>query len=256
MVGQERGGHHSSMATRQTRGDDRRGRASGFQRSRFGVCGAVLSSQPRYLAAQRDSGCWRTDRQCSGCVPLNVDVLQGIFVTRSQPTSVCPSRQSGVSLIEVLVSVLLLTFGIVGMAGLQFNGTKFNHGAYLRSQGTSLAYDVADRMRANLAESYLTGFVDVFDAGVGPACGAALGAATALRDVNQWKSCVETVLPQGSGRVSRLATGAVYVDQCGVNHIGIPGRAMFVVEVTWNNGRLQNENNLDCVVVRTEVSPQ
>jgi type IV pilus assembly protein PilV len=186
---------------------------------------------------------------------MTAGVLQGVLLIRSPNIPARSSRQRGVSLIEVLVSVLLLTFGIVGMAGLQFNGTKFNHSAYLRSQGTSLAYDVADRMRANLAESYLTGFADVFDVGVGPACGVALGAATALRDVNQWKSCLETVLPQGSGRVSRIAAGAVYTDQCGVNHVGIPDRAMFVVEVTWNNDRLQNENNVECVVVRTEVNP-
>lgn len=177
-------------------------------------------------------------------------------MSRSKSVSPRLARQSGVSLIEVLVSILLLTFGIVGMAGLQFNGTKFNHSAYLRSQGISLAYDVADRMRANLAESYLTEFVDAFDAGDGPVCGAALGAATALRDVNQWKNCLEAVLPLGTGRVSRLVAGAAYVDQCAVNHVGVPGRDMFVIEVTWSNARLQNENNIECVVVRTEVSPQ
>lgn len=177
-------------------------------------------------------------------------------MARSTFNSPRRTRQSGVSLIEVLVSVLLLTFGIVGMAGLQFNGTKFNHSAYLRSQGTSLAYDVADRMRANLAESYLTEFADAFDAGVGPACGAALGAATAARDVNQWKSCIEAVLPVGSGRVTRLAGADDYVDQCGVTHTRTDGLDMFVVEVTWSNARLENENNLECVVVRTEVSPQ
>lgn len=165
------------------------------------------------------------------------------------------SRQSGVSLIEVLVSIVLLSFGIVGMAGLLFNGTKFNHSAYLRSQGISLAYDVADRMRSNLDGTYLTGFADVFDSAAGPICGDALGAVTAARDINQWKSCVETMLPLGTARVSRLVAAADYLDQCGVTHVGVPGRAMFVVEVTWSNTRLQNENNAECVVVRTEVSP-
>ncbi|MDZ4279288.1 type IV pilus modification protein PilV [Hydrogenophaga sp.] len=164
-------------------------------------------------------------------------------------------RQSGVSLIEILVSVLLLTFGIVGLAGLQFSGTKFNHSAYLRSQGTSLAYDVADRMRANLSGAYLTDFADTFVVANGPACGEVLGAATAVRDVNQWKSCLEAVLPVGRGRVSRLAGSANYVDQCGVTHTGTGGRDLFVIEVTWSNVRLQDENNAECVVVRTEVSP-
>lgn len=165
-------------------------------------------------------------------------------------------RQSGVSLIEVLVSVLLLTFGIVGLAGLQFSGTKFNHSAYLRSQGTSLAYDVADRMRANLSADYTTGFADTFDVASGPVCGAVLGAATAARDVNQWKNCLETLLPVGRGRVSRLLGANDYIDQCGVTHAKTNGRDLFVIEVTWSNARLQDENNAECVVVRTEVSPQ
>ena len=165
-------------------------------------------------------------------------------------------RQSGVGLIEVLVAVLLVTFGIVGLAGLQFSGTKFNHSAYLRSQGTSLAYDMADRMRANLAATYATGFADTFDAADGPACGEALGAVTVERDVNQWKSCVEAMLPLGRARVSRLPGVDDYADQCGVTHNRTNGRDLFVIEVTWSNVRLQDENNSECVVVRTEVSPQ
>lgn len=167
-----------------------------------------------------------------------------------------PRRQSGVGLIEVLVAVLLLTFGIVGLAGLQFSGTKFNHSAYLRSQGTSLAYDMADRMRANLAATYATDFADTFDAANGPACGEALGAVTVERDVNQWKNCIEALLPVGRGRVSRLPGADNYVDQCGVSHARTNGRDLFVIEVTWSNVRLQDENNSECVVVRTEVSPQ
>ena len=166
-----------------------------------------------------------------------------------------PARQSGVSLIEVLVTIVLLSFGVVGMAGLLFNGTKFNHSAYLRSQGVSLAYDIAERMRSNLVGSYLTEFADAFDADAGPACGVALGAVTVARDINQWKNCVETLLPLGTASVSRQVAAADYVDQCGVTHAGVPGQDIFVVEVTWNNSRLQNENAAECVVVRTEVSP-
>jgi type IV pilus modification protein PilV len=155
----------------------------------------------------------------------------------------------------VLVSIVLLSFGIVGMAGLLFNGTKFNQSAYLRSQGVSLAYDIADRMRSNVGQAYLTDFVDGFDAMMGPACGDALGLVTAARDINQWKSCIETMLPLGTARVSRLVAAADYLDQCGVTHVGVPGRDVFVVEVTWSNTRLQNENNAECVVIRTEVNP-
>lgn len=174
--------------------------------------------------------------------------------------------QRGASLIEVLVAVVLLSFGVVGMAGMQYAGIKFNHSASLRSQATSLAYDLADRARANLdacqagACAYQTTLVTGFDGAAAEACGqpfpAVVGAAAmAASDVNQWKSCVEAALPGGQGAATLLAANTPYVDQCGTTHAGT-AREVFVVELNWNDGRLQTvANPLDCVVVRTEVRP-
>ncbi len=183
-------------------------------------------------------------------------------------------QQAGVSLIEVLVSIVLLSFGIVGLAGLQLHGSRFNHSAYLSSQATNLAYDIADRMRANLAaanlpaarlpaSAYVTEFAALFDPASGPACDAVLGAASAARDVNQWKSCLELALPLGQGRVSELNPGVDYTDACGVLHAAHSHPAgLFVIEITWSRLRIQNEddlarnpNRLECVVLRTEVGP-
>lgn len=161
--------------------------------------------------------------------------------------------------------MVLLSLGIVGLAGLQFNGIKFNHGAYLRSQGVSLAYDLTDRMRANLSAcqaaatcKYITPLATAFDGTASQSCGSATATVTgpnamALIDVNQWKSCVETILPSGAGQASYLAATAAYTDQCGTIHPAA-GRSVLVVEVNWNDGRLQTGNSpRDCVVVRTEV---
>jgi type IV pilus assembly protein PilV len=175
--------------------------------------------------------------------------------------------QSGASLIEVLVAVVLLSLGIVGLAGLQFNGVKFNHSAYLRSQGVSLAYDLTDRMRANLSAcltaatcQYVTPLSTVFNGTASQACGSATAVVTgpnamAAVDVNQWKSCVETLLPGGAGQATYLAATAAYTDQCGVVHPAA-GRPVLVIEVNWNDGRLQAGGTpRDCVVVRTDVGP-
>ena len=174
------------------------------------------------------------------------------------------ASQKGASLIEVLVAVLLLSFGIVGMAGMQFASTKFNHSAYLRSQGTSLAYDLADRARANLDACpvtvpavpcvYETTLATAFDGVAAQACGQPL-ATTGASDVNQWKSCVESALPDGQGRSLRLAANTAFVDQCNTTHAAT-AREVFVVEVNWNDGRLQaGANARDCAVVRTVVRP-
>jgi type IV pilus assembly protein PilV len=173
-------------------------------------------------------------------------------------------------LIEVLVAVVLLSFGVVGLAGLQFNGTKFNHSAYLRSQATSLAYDLADRARANLDAcpvgdvcAYATPLATPFDGDAAQACGLPLAApdanAMAASDVNQWKSCLENRLPGAQGQAVLLGAAAAYVpvdyvDQCGVTHAAA-GRQVLVVEVNWTDGRLAGSGNRDCVVIRTEVRP-
>lgn len=180
----------------------------------------------------------------------------------------CLSRrktQAGATLIEVLVAVVLLSFGVVGLAGLQFNGTKFNHSSYLRSQAVSLAYDLSDRVRANLDAcqsggtcAYETPLATGFAGGA--ACGEALVAAAdanalAATDVNQWKSCLENALPGGQGLAQVLPSGTAFVDQCSTTHAAT-ARDIFVVEVNWSDGRLQGgANPRDCVVVRTEVRP-
>ena len=60
-------------------------------------------------------------------------------------------RQSGVSLIEVLVSTLILAIGLVGVAGMQALALHNNQEAQMRSHASALAYDLADRMRNNVA---------------------------------------------------------------------------------------------------------
>ena len=55
----------------------------------------------------------------------------------------------GFTLVEVLVAILVLSIGLLGMAGLQLAGLRNGHTAHMRSQATLLAEDLAERMRAN-----------------------------------------------------------------------------------------------------------
>lgn len=59
------------------------------------------------------------------------------------------SRDRGFSLIEVLVSIVVLSFGLLGMVGLQATALKSNRDARLQSVGVSLARELAEMMRAN-----------------------------------------------------------------------------------------------------------
>ncbi len=79
-------------------------------------------------------------------------------------------KANGFSLLEVLITMVILSIGLLGLAGLQVQSLRFNHYAFMRSQASMLAYAMADRMRANrfaivsAASSYI-GFYNETDTG-------------------------------------------------------------------------------------------
>ena len=61
--------------------------------------------------------------------------------------------QSGSSLIEVLIAVLVVSVGLLGLAGLQTQSLKSNHSSFIRSNVTHMGYDLGERMRLFEAEA-------------------------------------------------------------------------------------------------------
>ncbi|MCF5503446.1 type IV pilus modification protein PilV [Pseudomonas syringae] len=59
-------------------------------------------------------------------------------------------RQAGMTLIEVLVSVLILAIGLLGAAAIQLNALKYTDSSTMSSQASFIAYDMMDRIRANV----------------------------------------------------------------------------------------------------------
>ncbi len=57
------------------------------------------------------------------------------------------SQQAGVTLIEVLVSILVLSVGLLGMMGLQAGAMRFEHGAWVRSAVSAAVADFSDGIR-------------------------------------------------------------------------------------------------------------
>ena len=55
----------------------------------------------------------------------------------------------GFSLVELLVSVVILSVGVLGTLALQARALNDNQDAYLRTQAIFLAYDMGDRINAN-----------------------------------------------------------------------------------------------------------
>lgn len=117
-------------------------------------------------------------------------------------------RQQGMGLVEVLVAVLILGIGLLGLAALQTQSLKYNSEAYLRTQATILAMDMADRLRANrkIAQEqpalYTVNETDqpsvAADLCTTQACTAS---ELAQYDFAQWRTRLREVLPGGTGAV-------------------------------------------------------
>lgn len=58
-------------------------------------------------------------------------------------------RQRGTSLVEILVSVLIFTMGVLAMAGLHAAALRYSKTAEFRTTAVHLAEDLTERMRAN-----------------------------------------------------------------------------------------------------------
>ncbi|WP_039755284.1 type IV pilus modification protein PilV, partial [Chromobacterium haemolyticum] len=56
--------------------------------------------------------------------------------------------EAGFSLLEVLISVLVVALGLLAMAGMQLKSIRDSHDAYMRSLASELAVEAAERVRA------------------------------------------------------------------------------------------------------------
>lgn len=63
------------------------------------------------------------------------------------------SNQCGTGLIEVLIALLILSFGLLGVAAMQTAALRNNHSAAERSMGAILTHSIIDSMRANRASA-------------------------------------------------------------------------------------------------------
>lgn len=120
--------------------------------------------------------------------------------------------QTGFTLVEVLVALVILSVGLLGLAGLHLNGLRNNESAYLRSQATLQAYDMVDRMRANLAGLEAGGYNAITGPVSDPGCISAgcTPLQIAAYDAFQWNTANAGLLPSGSGTVTGTGAGSVF----------------------------------------------
>ena len=132
-------------------------------------------------------------------------------------------RERGMTLVEALVALVVLSVGLLGVAGLQLSSLRNNHNAHLRSQATALAYDIMDRMRANRVAARAGEYNVAID-------GTISGATIAATDVNAWRAALAATLPAGEGAVDLVA---------GTNQV--------TITIQWSE-RVTEQSNEDSVV--------
>jgi len=144
--------------------------------------------------------------------------------------------QLGSSLIEVLVSLLVLSGGMLGIAGVQSVSLRNNQAAYFRTQATMLTSELIERMRANK----IAVDNDAYDDAVGAATAACFTAAgctpnqMAAQDILDWDADLAAALPGGVGIVCLDSTGndgTAAVPAC--DGLG----TIYVVKIFWDDNR-------------------
>jgi len=149
--------------------------------------------------------------------------------------------QRGDTMIEVLVTIIIIAVGVLGTAAMQVTTLKNLSSSHSASVAAILADDFSERMRANPSAALNNAYVHNANPGpVFPPCdaGACSLADLATYDIGTWWQQVTAVLPSGSGQVTRNA-----------------GTDTFVLTVRWDDDRsgstgtncpTQSTNDLQC----------
>lgn len=122
---------------------------------------------------------------------------------------------SGFTMIEVLIAILVLAFGLLGFAFLQTMNVRFTKSAEQRTVATNLAYELVDMMRSqrSLAFYYNRITPASFDSVVVPPTGCARPvAATPAANIIRWRCEVRAALPGGHADVDLEADGTLNVE--------------------------------------------
>jgi type IV pilus assembly protein PilV len=107
------------------------------------------------------------------------------------------SRSRGVTLVEILVTVVITSVGLLGVAALQLSTLRNNFDSTIRTQASVFAADIVDRMRANRIAA-LAGQYNIAITAAAPTT----PANRAQFDLFEWKAAVAGQLPSGRGSIA------------------------------------------------------
>jgi len=114
------------------------------------------------------------------------------------------ARQRGATMIEILVTIVIVAFGLLGLAGLQMRMQMSEVEAYQRSQALLLLNDMASRIATNRlsAASYVTGTTTPL--GTGFDCTGMSSTTRVQTDLKEWCDAL-----QGAAEFTGTGTSAI-----------------------------------------------
>lgn len=146
-----------------------------------------------------------------------------------------PSPQSGFSMLEILVSILLMVVGLLGFLGLQARAQTAEVEAYQRGQALILMQDMVDRLNTNrkAAPCYVAGTLGTGYAGT-PVCTATAGTpatrAIASQDMQDWH---ETLLGAAETLGGASVGAIIGARGCVTTGAVVAGATPYRVAVAW-----------------------
>lgn len=126
------------------------------------------------------------------------------------------NRERGASMIEIVITMLIMSIGLLGLGALQINAMKFQKSASQKSEATQSAYDLSERIRANglgvIASDYL--YTTAYATTVShlppiPECSITKCTANEIAriDLAQWLQNLASRLRGGAGYVIKNSVG-------------------------------------------------
>ena len=153
------------------------------------------------------------------------------------------ARQRGFSLVEVMVTLAIVSVGALGMAALQTVTLRSYNNALLESQAATLAQDVIERVRANPNGDYTTGYESAIAGAVCTGLNANCNAdAMARYDLMAWKCAL--------GAVSNICAAGGIAGQlpAGAGSITVAGN-IYTVSIRW----FDTASNANRTIVFTSI---
>jgi len=111
-------------------------------------------------------------------------------------------HERGFTLLEILITIVIVGVGLLATGLLFLNGLKFNDTAYLHTQAATLAADVAEKYRSNpgSSASYESDWDD--DTSLSDCSPDCSNLDLVTFDMTSWKELLADRLPSGQGKIT------------------------------------------------------